>query len=146
MHVGSSTSCLTLPSFFLLLHVASLLAGDWLLISFLVWRAWSSLTPFPWADPISIRSQAMPHSCVGHTIVQTKYIYYKEILIWSLQYMFVAFFKLLMTRPLSFGWDLSWWNFSFLFLQVDFCWHQPPRCRQRAYWYSVEKGNFCLWR
>jgi hypothetical protein len=67
VHAGSSSSCLAPPSFFLLLHVASLFAGAWLLISLLVWGAWPSLTHFPQADPISLRSQATPYPFVGHT-------------------------------------------------------------------------------
>ncbi len=66
VHAGSSSSRLTRPSFFFLLHVASFLAGSWLLIFLPAWGAWPSLTPFPRADPISLRSQAMPHSYVGH--------------------------------------------------------------------------------
>ncbi len=37
VHAGSSSSHLTRPSFFLLLHVASFLAGSLLLISLLAW-------------------------------------------------------------------------------------------------------------
>jgi hypothetical protein len=69
VHTGSSSSCPTHPSFFFLLHVASFLAGSWLLIFLPAWGgARPSLIPFPWADPISLRSQAMPYSHVGHNI------------------------------------------------------------------------------
>jgi hypothetical protein len=67
VHAGSSSSRLTHPSIFFLLHVASFLAGSWLLIFLSAWGAWPSLTPFPWADSISLRYQATPHSYVGHT-------------------------------------------------------------------------------
>jgi hypothetical protein len=67
VHAGSSLSCLALLSFFLLLHVATFLAGAKLLISPSVWGAWPSLAPFPWADSISLRSQAAPYPPVGHT-------------------------------------------------------------------------------
>ncbi len=66
-HAGSSLSCLALPSFFLLLHVASFLAGARLLDLLLVWGAWPSIPPFFGADPISLRSQAMPYSRIGHS-------------------------------------------------------------------------------
>jgi hypothetical protein len=61
---------LFLLSFFLLLHVASFLAGVRLLILLLVLGAWPSLAPFPWADPISLRSQATPYPSVGHNMSQ----------------------------------------------------------------------------
>ncbi len=60
VHAGYSSSGLTQPSFFFLLHVASFLAGSWLVIPLPIRGAWPSLTPFPWADPISLRSQATP--------------------------------------------------------------------------------------
>ncbi len=67
LHAGSSSSRLTLLSFFLLLHVASFLAGSWLLILLLVWGALPSLPAFPWVDPISLRSQATPYPSIRHT-------------------------------------------------------------------------------
>ncbi len=80
VHAGSSMSHLTCPSFFFLLHVASFLAGSWLLISLPAWEAWPSLTPFPWADPISLRFQATPHSYVGHNVffVPMPYVYVQD--------------------------------------------------------------------
>ncbi len=57
----------TRPSFFFLLHVASFLAGCWLLIFSNFWGAGPSLTPLPQADPSSFRSQAMPRFHVGHS-------------------------------------------------------------------------------
>jgi hypothetical protein len=76
VHAGSSSSRPTHPSFFFLLHDASFLAGSWLLIFLPAWGAQPSLTPFPWADPSSLRSQATPHSHVGHTTVLCSYISY----------------------------------------------------------------------
>ncbi len=60
VHARSSSSCLTLLSFFLLLYVAvdSFLAGSWLHISLPVWGARPSIIPPSRVDPISLRSQA----------------------------------------------------------------------------------------
>jgi hypothetical protein len=47
VHAGSSSSRLTRPSFFFLLHVASFLAGSWLLDSLLVWGPGPPSPPSP---------------------------------------------------------------------------------------------------
>jgi hypothetical protein len=74
VHAGSSPSRPTCPSFFFLLHVVYFLAGSRLLIFPTPWGAWPSLTPFPWADPISLRSQATPHFRVGHNLLSQAWL------------------------------------------------------------------------
>jgi hypothetical protein len=78
VHAGSSSLRPTRPSFSFLLHVVSFLAGRWLLIFPTPQGAWPSLAPLPWAELISLRSQAMPCSHVGHTNV----FYFKPFVIW----------------------------------------------------------------
>ncbi len=75
VHAGPSSSRLACPSFFFLLHVASFLAGSWHLIFSTPSGAWSSLTPLPWDDPISLRSQTMLRFHVGHTYNILQLIY-----------------------------------------------------------------------
>jgi hypothetical protein len=70
LHASPSSSHPTCPSFFFLLHVASFLAGCWLLIFSNSWGAGPSLTPLPQADPSSFRSQAMPRFHVGHSNIK----------------------------------------------------------------------------
>ncbi len=66
---GPSSSRPTCPFLFFPLHVAFALAVHWLIIFTASWGAGSSLTPFPQADPIFLRSLAMPHSNVGHNYI-----------------------------------------------------------------------------
>jgi hypothetical protein len=51
----------------ILVHVASAFVGHWLLIFPLFWGAESALAPFPHADPISLRSQAIVRFHVGNS-------------------------------------------------------------------------------
>ncbi len=76
VHACSSSSRLTRSSFFFLLNVVSFLARSWLLIFLPAWGAQPSLTPFPRADPISLGSQATPHSHVGHNLFVKNKLYY----------------------------------------------------------------------
>ncbi len=62
MHTGCSSSRLALLSFFLLLPIASFLAGVWLLISLLFWGAWPSHHPLPlsWLHFSHVLGNALP--------------------------------------------------------------------------------------
>jgi hypothetical protein len=64
----TSSSHPTCPVFLVLAPVVPALEEHWLLIFPASWGAGPSLAPFPQADPISLRSQAIAHSHVGHSI------------------------------------------------------------------------------
>ncbi len=69
----------TCPFLLILVHIVSALVEHWMLISLASWEAGPSLTPFPQADPISLRSQVMAHSHVGRTNAR---FYYSDRSYW----------------------------------------------------------------
>ncbi len=65
VHADPSSSCPTGPFLLVLAHIVPALIEHWLLIS--LTSVGASLTHLPQADPISLRTQAMPCFHVRHT-------------------------------------------------------------------------------